>query len=59
MMEALRVLKHYQRGERMDFTAHWMAKDTDYAIKGAVTKTTVEEAIDELLELLANMPVEI
>jgi hypothetical protein len=59
MLEVLQVLKHLYKGERLDFTSHWIANEEDYSIKKA-TKAAISELVssascEELLDLLHNM----
>ncbi len=44
VLEVLQVLKHLYRGERLEFTSHWIARSEDYSIEKAM-----EAAINELV----------
>ncbi|KAF8496738.1 hypothetical protein F5888DRAFT_1614171, partial [Russula emetica] len=59
MLEVLQVLKHLYKGERLEFTAHWIASEEEYSIEKA-TEEAISELMssakcEELLDLLHNM----
>jgi len=59
MLEVLQVLKHLYKGERLDFTLYWIAKEDDYSIEKA-TEAAINELVsstkcEELLDLLRSM----
>jgi hypothetical protein len=59
MLEVIKVLKHLYKGERLDFTSHWIANEEDYSIEKA-TEAAIHELVsgakcEELLDLLRNM----
>jgi len=56
----LQALKHFYKGQRLDFTADWIAREADYNIEGDLTKEAMEELLSsgkivELAELLSNI----
>jgi len=61
MLEVLQVLKHLYKGERLDFTSHWIANEEDYSIEKA-TEAAISELMtsaksEELLDLFYNMDI--
>ena len=45
LLGKLQVLKYIYEGERLDFTADWIATEADYVIEGDVTQSAVEELL--------------